>query len=35
MRLLNTETIELEEFFDHGIPLYAILSHRWEQDELS
>jgi hypothetical protein len=27
--------MELEEFFDHGIPSYAILSNRWEQDELS
>jgi hypothetical protein len=35
MRLLNTKTMELKEFFDDRIPPYAILSHRWEQDELS
>ena len=37
MRLLKTDNMELElqEFFDHEIPRYAILSHRWEQDELS
>ena len=35
MRLINTETFELQEFFDSGIPAYAILSHRWEQDEVS
>jgi len=27
--------MELEEFFDDRIPPYAILSHRWEEDELS
>ena len=37
MRLLKTKNMELElgEFFDHNIPRYAILSHRWEQDKLS
>ena len=35
MRLINTETLELQEFFDSDIPPYAILSHRWEQDEVS
>ena len=35
MRLINTETLELREFFDSDIPPYAILSHRWEQDEVS
>lgn len=29
MRLLNTTTLELEEFYDYQIPDYAILSHRW------
>jgi hypothetical protein len=35
MRLIETETLELHEFFDNDIPSYAILSHRWEQDEVS
>jgi len=30
MRLLNTTTLEFQEFFDNNIPSYAILSHRWE-----
>lgn len=34
MRLLNTKTIELEEFFDASIPPYAILSHTWEEGEV-
>lgn len=29
MRLLNTLTLELEEFDEPQIPEYAILSHRW------
>lgn len=33
MRLINTKTLELEEFFNP--PEYAILSHRWEADEVS
>lgn len=35
MRLLNTTTLELHEFFDAKIPEYAILSHRWEDGEVS
>jgi hypothetical protein len=35
MRLLNTSSLELEEFWDNDIPLYAILSHTWEKDEVS
>ncbi|KAK4692317.1 hypothetical protein P7C71_g4861, partial [Lecanoromycetidae sp. Uapishka_2] len=35
MRLLHTETLEFEEFFDSDIPEYAILSHRWEGKEMS
>lgn len=35
MRLLNTETRELEEYFDVDIPPYAILSHTWENDEVT
>lgn len=35
MRLLHTENLEFSEFFDSNIPTYAILSHRWEEDEIS
>ena len=35
MRLLNTTKITLEEFENDSIPEYAILSHRWELDEVS
>ncbi|EJP64401.1 HET domain-containing protein [Beauveria bassiana ARSEF 2860] len=35
MRLLNTSTLEVEEFFGSAIPEYAILSHRWLDDEVS
>lgn len=36
MKLLNTRTLELEEFLnDSKIPHYAILSHRWRKDELT
>jgi hypothetical protein len=34
MRLLHTSTYELSEFFG-TIPKYAILSHRWEEEELT
>lgn len=35
MRLLNTRTFKLEEFFDETyIPDYAILSHTWEEGEV-
>ncbi|ODH47368.1 hypothetical protein GX48_06540 [Paracoccidioides brasiliensis] len=34
MRLLNTKTYRLEEFPDGCIPLYAILSHRWQEQEV-
>jgi hypothetical protein len=34
MRLLNTETRKLEFFPDSETPLYAILSHRWGEDEV-
>ncbi|EEH47882.2 uncharacterized protein PADG_03966 [Paracoccidioides brasiliensis Pb18] len=34
MRLLNTKTYRLEEFSDGCIPLYAILSHRWQEQEV-
>ena len=35
MRLLNVNTLEFKEFFDDKVPLYAILSHRWGDDEVS
>ncbi|KAH6957655.1 hypothetical protein BKA56DRAFT_502266 [Ilyonectria sp. MPI-CAGE-AT-0026] len=35
MRLLRAETFQFEDFIGDDIPGYAILSHRWEQDELS
>jgi Heterokaryon incompatibility protein (HET) len=35
MRLINTTTLELHEFFDSNIPPYAILSHRWENGEIN
>lgn len=34
MRLVNTRTLELEEFFDTSTPDYAILSHTWEKEEI-
>ncbi|EPE35852.1 hypothetical protein GLAREA_05190 [Glarea lozoyensis ATCC 20868] len=34
MRLINTTTLSLEEFIGDNIPRYAILSHRWENDEV-
>jgi Heterokaryon incompatibility protein (HET) len=36
MRLLNTTTLTLAEFWDHDdTPGYAILSHTWEKQEVS
>lgn len=35
MRLINTETLLLEEFFSTEIPPYAILSHTWGGEEVS
>lgn len=35
MRLLNAATFGLEEFFDDNLPDYAILSHRWQDGEVS
>jgi hypothetical protein len=34
MRLINTITYELKEFLDSKVPSYAILSHRWENEEV-
>ncbi|KAF4918005.1 Vegetative incompatibility protein HET-E-1 [Colletotrichum viniferum] len=33
MRLINVNTLELEEFFGEKIPQYAILSHTWVDGE--
>ncbi|KAK4041827.1 vegetative incompatibility protein HET-E-1 [Parachaetomium inaequale] len=35
MRLLNVSTLEVEEFHGTDIPQYAILSHRWGDEELT
>jgi hypothetical protein len=34
MRLINTKTLQLEEFFDASVPEYSILSHTWEKEEV-
>jgi hypothetical protein len=34
MRLINTATLQLEEFFAETAPPYAILSHTWGADEV-
>lgn len=35
MRLLNTLTLELEAFDQADVPVYAILSHTWNNDEVT
>ena len=35
MRLLKVSTIELHEFAENRVPKYAILSHRWGEEEVS
>ncbi|KAI0197989.1 heterokaryon incompatibility protein-domain-containing protein [Astrocystis sublimbata] len=35
MRLLNVRTFGLEEFLGSDIPRYSILSHRWEDEEVT
>lgn len=34
MRLINVKTRNLEEYYGSNIPRYAILSHRWEDEEV-
>jgi hypothetical protein len=34
MRLINTHTLEFEEFERQNVLFYAILSHRWEEQEM-
>ncbi|EKD15803.1 HET domain protein [Drepanopeziza brunnea f. sp. 'multigermtubi' MB_m1] len=35
MRLINTSTLLLHDFPGRDVPLYAILSHRWEDGEVT
>lgn len=35
MRLINVETLKLQEFLSANVPHYAILSHRWEEEEVT
>src|SRR2546421_10864345 len=35
MRLVHSKTLQIHEFTDHEIPEYAILSHRWEKEEVT
>lgn len=35
MRLLETNSLKFEEFFEKHVPAYAILSHRWEKEEIT
>ena len=35
MRLINVKTLDLEQHYGRDIPPYAILSHRWEDQEVS
>lgn len=35
MRLINVYTLELIEFIGDDVPLYAILSHTWEKEEVT
>ena len=34
MHLLNTLTLQLEEFYGDNVPPYAVLSHQWGEGEL-
>jgi hypothetical protein len=35
MRLLKTHPVEIRQFGDNDIPSYAILSHRWDEEEVT
>ncbi|KAM7216255.1 hypothetical protein V8F06_008374 [Rhypophila decipiens] len=35
MRLINTRTRQMKEFIGQNIPKYAILSHTWEEEEVT
>lgn len=35
MRLINTSSLEVEEFLQRAVPEYAILSHVWQDEEVT
>ncbi|KAH8895473.1 hypothetical protein GQ53DRAFT_601899, partial [Thozetella sp. PMI_491] len=35
MRLINVSSLEIEKYFGHQIPAYAILSHCWGAEEVT
>jgi hypothetical protein len=35
MRLLDTTTLTIHEFFGNSIPDYIIVSYRWENEEVT
>lgn len=35
MRLINAKSLTIESFFNKDVPQYAILSHRWGDDEVT
>jgi hypothetical protein len=35
MRLINTQSLDLEEFHGSSIPRYGILSHTWDREEVT
>ena len=35
MRLINTTSLEIQEFRNDNIPRYAILSHTWDEVEIT
>ncbi len=35
LRLTHTKTLELQEFWGSYVPRYAILSHAWEEEEVT
>ena len=35
MKLINVETLLLEDFIGSNVPPYAILSHTWGDDEVT
>ena len=35
MRLINAETLQLEEFLEEAFPEYTIFSHTWDEKEVT